>query len=41
MCGSYNYHNFLDSISVFKWKLLRWAQQKELVSVSGPDVGLR
>jgi hypothetical protein len=26
----------LDSVSVFGWNILRWVQQKELVSVSGP-----
>jgi hypothetical protein len=24
----------LDSVTVFRWNLLRWAQQKELVSIS-------
>jgi hypothetical protein len=28
----------LDSVFVFKWDILRWAQEKELVSVSAPDL---
>jgi hypothetical protein len=33
--NSANYPERLNSVSVFRWSLLRWAQSIELISVSG------